>query len=29
MKKNFLMLLLGGAMLMPTTVIAQPSGKKE
>lgn len=24
MKKNFLMLLLGGAMLMPTTMMAQP-----
>ncbi len=29
MKKNFLMLLLGGAMLMPTTVIAQPSGNND
>lgn len=29
MKKNFLMLLLGGAMLMPTTVIAQPSGYED
>lgn len=28
MKKNFLMLLLGGAMLMPTTVMAQPDNDK-
>lgn len=26
MKKNFLMLLLGGAMLMPTTMMAQSGG---
>lgn len=29
MKKNFLMLLLGGAMLMPTTMMAQPSGYED
>ena len=29
MKKNFLMLLLGGAMLMPMTVLAQPSNSDD
>ena len=29
MRKNFLMLLLGGAMLMPMTVLAQPDNNKE
>lgn len=29
MKKNYLMLLLGGVLLMPTTVIAQPSGYED